>query len=68
MTLIMEKRNVIGKVAASAVATNGNRRPLATVPSVDEHEGCDCPNRQEEGAPSHYVDHYCGHKREYPHR
>lgn len=65
---IMEKRNVIAKAAAAP--TNGDRRVLATVPSVEEEHGCDCPHRlSDEGASSaHYVEHYCGYKREYPHR
>lgn len=43
------------------VALNNNHRE-------DKDLGCDCPHRTIEGDSSNYVDHYCGYKREYPHR
>ena len=49
----MESRNVIAEATKKRVLENG----------------CDCLQKPKlEGGPSHYVEHYCGYKREYPHR
>lgn len=55
----MEKKNVI-----AAAAQNG----LGVV--AEEAAECDCPRPQgvKAGAHNNFMDHYCGFKREYPHR
>lgn len=54
---IMEKQNVI------AAAATGNRMATA---DRNEENGCDCTHSSP--VDSHYVDHHCGYKRQYPHR
>lgn len=67
----MERTNVIanplGGGGGNAAAVNG-RRVVAVNSLNEDNLGCDCPRRMSEGDPTNYVDHYCGYKREYPHR
>lgn len=54
-------------IAKVVDAVDGGLARLGEVPPMIEN-GCDCPHGAQDGMAYHYVEHYCGYKREYPHR